>query len=386
MIPQYHIIMKLLLSAPFLNGNEWKYIQECLDTGWVSSVGKYVSLFEQNIADYVGAKYGVACVNGTAALHIALMMAGVKAGDYVILPNVTFIASANAIKYIGANPILVDACEATWQMDLDLLAHFLAEKTHIDALGNCILTENGQRIAAIMPVHILGNMGNMTELMDIATKYQLPMVEDATEALGSTFDGKHAGTFGKLGCFSFNGNKIITTGGGGVIVTDDETLAKRAKHLTTQAKSHKMEYIHDEIGYNYRLVNVLAALGVAQLEQLPHFLARKTEIANHYNKALSPIEDITFQSVLPQVQENHWLYTFRHPKAQALLHHLNSQGIESRPLWLPMNQLTMFQQDIFVSEKNVSDILYKTAISIPCSVNISREEQAYVVEEILSQC
>lgn len=374
--------MKLLLSAPFLNGNEWTYIQDCLDTGWVSSVGKYVSLFEQQVADYVGAKYGIACVNGTAALHISLMMAGVKAGNYVILPNVTFIASANAVKYLGAEPILIDACETTWQMDLDLLAHFLAEKTEIDGAGNCILKENKQRIAAIMPVHVLGNLCDMTKLLTIAETYHLPIVEDSTEALGSTFDGKFAGTFGKLGCFSFNGNKIITTGGGGVIVTDDEILAKKAKHLTTQAKSHKTEYIHDEIGYNYRLVNILAALGVAQLEQLPHFLERKTAISSYYHQALSSLSNVSFQAVLPQVKENHWLYTFQHPQAHELLGFLNTQGIESRPLWLPMNQLSMFAQAIFVSEKNVSAHLHQTCLSIPCSVNITAEEQAYVVAQI----
>ncbi len=374
--------MKLLLSAPFLNGNEWKYIQDCLDTGWVSSVGKYVSLFEQQVADYVGAKYGVACVNGTAALHISLMIAGVKAGDYVILPNVTFIASANAIKYVGAEPILIDACAATWQMDLDLLANFLAEKTEIDAAGNCLLKENKQRISAIMPVHILGNMGDMTQLLAIAKKHHLSIIEDSTEALGSTFEGKFAGTFGTLGCFSFNGNKIITTGGGGVVVTDDERLAKKAKHLTTQAKSHKTEYIHDEIGYNYRLVNILAALGVAQLEQLPHFLERKIAISGCYNQALSSFPNVSFQAVLPQVKENHWLYTFQHPQAQELLKYLNQQGIESRPLWLPMNQLSMFADAIFVSEKNISAHLYQTCLSIPCSVNITAEEQAYVVAQI----
>lgn len=374
--------MKLLLSAPFLNGNEWNYIQDCLDTGWVSSVGKYVNLFEQQIADYVGAKYGVACVNGTAALHISLMLAGVKAGDYVILPNITFVASANAVKYIGAEPIFIDACAATWQMDLDLLADFLVAKTEIDRDGNCILKESKQRIAAIMPVHVLGNMGDMAKLLAIASTYHLPIVEDSTEALGSTFDGKFAGTFGKLGCFSFNGNKIITTGGGGVIVTDDEILAKKAKHLTTQSKSHKTEYIHDEIGYNYRLVNILAALGVAQLAQLPHFLERKITISTYYNEALRSLPNVVFQAVLPQVKENHWLYTFQHPQAHELLAFLNAQGIESRPLWLPMNQLSMFADAIFVSSQNISAHLYQTCLSIPCSVNITAEEQAYVVAQI----
>ena len=275
----------LLLSGPNISGNEWKYVKECLDTGWVSSVGSYVTKFENMVAEYAGCKYGVATSNGTAALHISLMLAGVERDDYVITPNVTFIASINSIKYTGADPILIDVDPGTWQMDLDLLEDFLQNETD-EKDGHIFYIKDGRTIRCIMPVHVLGNICDMDRLMDIASRYNLKVVEDATESLGSYYKGKHTGGFGTLGCFSFNGNKIITTGGGGVIVTNDEELARKAKHLTTQAKSDPFEYVHDEIGYNYRLVNVLAAMGVAQMELLPSFVKRKKEIDAFYRKAL----------------------------------------------------------------------------------------------------
>ncbi|MEL6867611.1 MAG: DegT/DnrJ/EryC1/StrS family aminotransferase, partial [Bacteroidota bacterium] len=259
------------LSIPHINGKEWEYVKDCLDTGWVSSVGAYVSQFEQVVAEYAGARYGIACMNGTAGLHMAMHLHGIGQGDYVIAPNITFIATLNAIKYTGADPILMDINPHNWQMDLDLLAHFLEEQTDL-IKGQRVLKSDQRPIKAIMPVHVLGNMGNMTQLLELAKRYDLIILEDSTEALGSYFNGQHAGSFGAMGVFSFNGNKIISTGGGGVMVTDDEALAKRAKHLTTQAKVSSMEYIHDEIGYNYRLVNVLAAIGVAQMEQLPDLI------------------------------------------------------------------------------------------------------------------
>ncbi|NJL74795.1 MAG: DegT/DnrJ/EryC1/StrS aminotransferase [Saprospiraceae bacterium] len=282
------------LSVPHLAGNEWQYVKECLDTGWVSSVGSYVTKFEQMVAEFAGVKYGVACVNGTAALHISLRLCGVGSRDYVILPNITFIASANAVTYTNAEPIFIDVDAATWQMDLDVLEAFLKNDTFLDS-NRLYLKANGQAIKAIMPVHVLGNMCDMPRLMQLAEQYHLMVVEDSTEALGSYWKGKHAGSFGKLGNFSFNGNKIISTGGGGVIVTDDEYLAKQAKHLTTQAKVSADEYIHDEIGYNYRLVNVLAAIGVAQMEQLPAFIEKKKYMFDFYATHLQGVGDIRFQ-------------------------------------------------------------------------------------------
>ncbi|MCE3296512.1 MAG: hypothetical protein K0R65_2226 [Crocinitomicaceae bacterium] len=369
------------LSVPLLEGNEWKYVKECLDTGWISSAGSYVNQFEQMVADYTGAKYGVACMNGTVGLHIAQILCGVEAGDHVIAPNITFIATLNAIKYTGADPILVDVNPGDWQMDLDLLGEFLAKNTS-QKDGLTVLNSTGKAIKAIMPVHVLGNIGDLDKLMAIAEKYKLKVIEDSTESLGSFYKGKHTGTFGEMGVFSFNGNKIISTGGGGVMVTDNEELAKKAKHLTTQAKASAMEYIHDEIGYNYRLVNVLAAIGVAQMEKFPDLLRNKQKMDGFYRSELAGIGDIEFQSVSPDVKANCWLFTFKTSKMRGLLAHLNENGVMSRPFWMPMNRLNMFKNDIFVSENNHSDAIYESCISIPSSAGITEEQMQEVVKQI----
>lgn len=369
------------LSVPNVAGNEWKYVKDCLDTGWISSVGAYVTKFEEMVAAFAGAKYGVAAVNGTAALHIALLLSGVKQDDYVILPNLTFVASANSIKYLGAEPLLIDADPNLWQMDLDLLEEFLENET--DVKGNdLIYIKDGRRIGAIMPVHILGNMCDMDRFLSIVKKYPLPIVEDSTEALGTTYKGKSAGTFSPLAAFSFNGNKIISTGGGGVIVTDDETLAKHAKHLTTTAKASADEYYHDEVGYNYRLVNVLAAIGVGQMELLPSFIQRKKECVAFYKKELSGVGDIRFQQELPEVKTNGWLFTIQTDKQQQLLDHLNANKILSRRFWMPMNKLPMYKDCVYIQQKDNSDYIYNTCLSIPSSTSITDEELAIVVQEI----
>jgi dTDP-4-amino-4,6-dideoxygalactose transaminase len=261
------------LSAPSLKGNEWKYVKKCLETEWVSSVGKYVETFEKNVADYLGARYAVACMNGTAALHISLLLAEVKPNDEVIVPTVTFIAPVNAVKYIGAEPLFMD-CDDYCTLDIDKTKEFLA--THCELKqGITINKKTNRRIAAVLPVHVFGIPVNMDPLLELADRYNIKIIEDATESLGSLYKGKKTGTFGLLGCLSFNGNKIITTGGGGMIITDHEALAKRARYLTTQAKEDGMEYIHNEIGLNYRMVNVLAAIGVAQLEEIDNYVALK---------------------------------------------------------------------------------------------------------------
>ncbi len=369
------------LSVPNIAGNEWKYVKDCLDTGWISSVGSYVTQFEQMVADFAGAKYGVAAVNGTAALHIALLLTGVKQNDYVILPNLTFVASANSIKYLGADPILVDADADLWQMDLDLLEEFLENETD-EKNGELIYIRDGRRIGAIMPVHILGNMCDMDRFLSVVKKYPLPIVEDATEALGTTYKGKSAGTFSPLACFSFNGNKIISTGGGGVIVTDDEQLAKHAKHLTTTAKARTDEYYHDEVGYNYRLVNVLAAIGVGQMELLPSFIKRKKECVAFYKKELTGVADIRFQKELPGVETNGWLFTIQTGRQQQLLDHLNAHNILSRRFWMPMNKLPMYENCTYFQKKDNAHTIYNTCLSIPCSTNITDEELGRVVKEI----
>ena len=371
----------LLLSGPNMGGNELKYVTECITTGWVSSVGAYVDQFEKLTAAFAGTKYAVATSSGTTALHICLVMMGVNSDDYVITPNITFIATCNAIKYTGANPLFIDTHERSWQMDLDLLQEFLENETE-QKDNVCFNKKDGKRIPVIMPVHVLGNIGDMDRLMAIAKKHNLIVIEDSTEALGSYYKGKHAGSFGLLGTFSYNGNKIITTGGGGMIITDDETLAKKAKHLTTQAKSDPFEYIHDEIGYNYRLVNVAAAMGVAQMEQLPQFLIRKKEIIAFYKKELQGVGDIEFQEVSYDVDPNWWLPTIKTVKQREVLKVLNDHKMQSRPFWVPMNQLVMFTKNIYFNKTDRSDFVYKHCLSIPCSTNITDDDLKAVCEKI----
>lgn len=371
----------LLLSGPNISGNEWKYVKECLDTGWVSSVGSYVDQFEKMNASFAGSKYAVATSSGTTALHICLLLNNIGAGDYVIAPNITFIASINSIKYTNADPILIDVDKDTWQMDLNLLEEFLNKET-IQVNGVCTHKESKRPIKAIMPVHVLGNICDMDRLMKIASEHNLLVIEDATESLGSYYKGKHAGTFGVMGTFSFNGNKIITTGGGGMIITNDENLAKKAKHLTTQAKSDPFEYIHDEIGYNYRLVNTAAAMGVGQMEQLPSFIKRKHEIIALYKKELEGVGDIKFQKVEKDVNPNWWLPTIMTEKQREVLRVLNDNKMQSRPLWVPMNQLKMFKDDIYYTKENVSDFLYQRCLSIPCSTYITDENLKAVADTI----
>ncbi len=371
----------VLLSGPNLNGNELKYVTECIETGWVSSVGSYVDQFEKMSATFAGSKYAVATSSGTTALHICLVMLGVNENDLVITPNITFIATINAIKYTGASPILIDADEYNWQMDLDLLEEFLVNET-AQKDNACYHKKTGKRIPVIMPVHVLGNMCDMDRFMDLASKNNLVVVEDSTEALGSYFKGKHAGSFGLLGNFSYNGNKIITTGGGGMIVTNDEALARKAKHLTTQAKSDSFEYIHDEVGYNYRLVNVAAAMGVAQMEQLPGFLKRKKEIISFYKSELENIRDIRFQQVDEDVNPNWWLPTIMTDHQPNLLKKLNENKLQSRPFWVPMNQLRMFKKDEYITKDDRSNYIYKKCLSIPCSTNITDEQLVRVVDVI----
>jgi perosamine synthetase len=373
----------VLLSGPNMGGNVWKYVKDCLDTGWVSSVGAYVDQFENMTAEFAGTKYAVATSSGTTALHIALLLAGVDRNDYVITPNITFVATCNSIRYTGADPLLIDADEFTWQMDLDLLEEFLINET-IQKNGACYLKKNGRRIPVIMPVHVLGNICDMDRLVKLAQQHNLIVIEDSTEALGSYYKGKHAGSFGLMGTFSYNGNKIITTGGGGMIVTDDEQLAKKAKHLTTQAKSDSFEYIHDEIGYNYRLVNVAAAMGVAQMEQLPEFIERKKEIISYYKNELSGVGDISFQDVKQEVNPNWWMPTLKTNHQREILKVLNENKMQSRPFWVPMNQLRMFKDDLYYQNNDRSDYIYKHCLSIPCSTNITDDQLKGVVEKIKS--
>jgi perosamine synthetase len=370
------------LSVPNLAGNEWKYIKDCLDTNWVSSVGSYVTLFEKKVAEFCGVKHGIATSNGTAALHISLLLAGVRRDDLVIVPNITFVAPVNTIKYLGADPVLIDIDPESWQMDLGLLKDFL-EKETIKSGEHCVHIKSGRRISAILPVHVLGNMCDMNSLLEIAGNYNLPIIEDATEALGSYYNNTHAGSFGKFGCLSFNGNKIITTGGGGMILTNDDELAKRAKHITTQAKAKPNEYFHDEVGYNYRLVNILAAMGVAQLELMPAFLKRKKEVNTSYDDAFSEISGFQPQKIQQKVKANHWLYTIKVSNQPALRKYLWDMGLEVRPFWVPMNQLPAFTECIYYHKVDQSNNVYQSCLSLPCSTGISNDEIQRVIQSVL---
>jgi perosamine synthetase len=336
------------LHEPEFAGNELSYIKECLDTGWVSSVGKFVDEFEMRLAQFTGAKHAVAVVNGTAALEISVRLAGVNGGDEVLLPAVTFVASANAVAHCGAIPHFVDSEESSLGLDADALqAHLarIAERT-AGAWRNKV---TGRRLAAIVPVHVLGHPADLPRILKVASAYALPVIEDAAESLGSTLNGKHTGTFGLAGALSFNGNKIVTTGGGGAIITDDSALARRAKHLTTTAKrAHAWEFFHDEVGFNYRLPNLNAALGCAQLEQLPDMLSRKRRLAQRYRQCLARTTDFDFIDEPAGSRSNFWLNAVRANLAgmaerNAVLDGLIAAGYQCRPLWTLLHRLPMYQ-------------------------------------------
>ena len=372
------------LSIPNISGNELKYVKDCLDTGWISSAGEYVNKFEEAIQSYTGAKYAIACMNGTVGLQISLILAGVTKNDIVVAPNLTFVASLNAISYISAETVLIDTCEDSWQIDVDLLEKWLIENTTTIIGDKPITIEklSGKKIGAIMPVYVLGGFVNAEKLVKISIKYGIPIIEDSTEALGSFKKGKHAGTFGLTGVLSFNGNKIISTGGGGMILTDNKDLAIRARHITTTAKSDPLEYFHDEVGYNYRLVNVLAAIGVAQMENFEQILKRKKEIDALYKKELEGVGDIKFQTNDHDSNPNCWLFTFRTKKMRDLLIYLNHKQIQSRPFWTPMNNLPMYNDLMYINEYDISNKIFKECISIPSSSSLTIVDQKKVISEI----
>jgi len=370
------------LSLPNLAGKEWEYVKQCLDTGWISTAGSFVDRFEVEFAKYLEVDGAVSVVNGTAALHIALQLLGVENNDLVIMPNVTFVASANAISYVGASPLLIDIDQNSWQMDLGLLENFLATDCKLDSSDILVHIETSRKISALMIVHVQGNICDMDRLLAICNDYNLPVLEDAAEALGAKYKGQYAGTLGDIGCFSFNGNKIMSTGGGGMIVSCNSEHLKRAKHLTTTAKRDALTYFHDEVGYNYRLVNVLAALGVAQLEQLDAFIASKIDTASFYRDNLKGVGDIGFQLVQDGVASNEWLFTITTSLMQELLVYLNANGVMSRPFWIPMNQLPMYKNNLYVNHSDVSARVHGSALSIPCSTNILKSDLEQVVATI----
>lgn len=359
------------LHEPKFVGNEKAYVIDCIDSTFVSSVGKYVDRFEQEMADFTGARYAVATVNGTAALHIALKLAGVNQGDEVVTQSLSFVATCNAISYCGAKPVFVDVDRDTLGLSPESLGTFLSANAAKTTNG-CINKTTGRKISAVVPMHTFGQPCRIDAIAGICEEFGIPLIEDAAESLGSYYQGKHTGTFGKLAAFSFNGNKTITTGGGGMIITDDEALAKHAKHITTTAKKpHTYEFIHDEIGYNYRLPNINAALGCAQMESLPRLLESKRNIASAYAEFFAA-SNIIFVEELAQARANYWLNALVLEDKQArdeFLKELNEAGVMSRPVWRLMNELPMFENCQSTELVNAK-WLEERVVNIPSSARI----------------
>lgn len=368
----------IALHEPCFLGNEWAYLKECLDSTFVSSVGKFVDRFEADLATYTGAKHAVAVVNGTAALHLALLLAGVKANDEVLIPALTFVATANAVNYCGAIPHFVDSEERTLGVDPHALREHLQQITEIQN-GHCINRETGRVIRAVVPMHTFGHPVDIEGILQVAHDFHLVVVEDAAESLGSTYQGQHTGTFGLMGTLSFNGNKTITTGGGGAILTNDVALAKRAKHLSTTAKlPHRWDFMHDEIGYNYRMPNINAALGCAQLEQLPAFLLAKRRLHEVYQRAFLWIPNVHL--VVEQsgdARSNYWLQALLLDKSvvsqrDAILEVTNDVGLMTRPAWILMHKLPAYQKcprmDLAIAKS-----LERRLINLPSSVVLGKK-------------
>ena len=363
------------LHEPEFRGREWDYVKSCLDEGWVSSAGSFVTRFEDEIAKVTGRRFGLACVNGTAALHLALMLAEVRQGDEVLVPALTFVATANAVHHCGATPHFVDCEYLTLGMCPDALAAYLGQVATRGSDGVCINKKTGRPIRAMVPVHIFGHPARMPELCALAGRYGLAVVEDATESLGSTSDGRPVGRHGLIGVLSFNGNKIVTTGGGGALVMDDAELAGRARHVGTTAKlPHAWAFLHDEVGYNYRLPNINAALGCAQLERLPDFVARKRRLAKAYEQAFEEVPEVKCFRERPGTASNYWLNAIvlapeYAASRDALLEELNKDGLHCRPAWQPMHLLP-FQRDCPRAPLPQTEDIVARLINLPSSARL----------------
>lgn len=357
------------LHAPVFNGNEKKYLESCIDSTYVSSVGEFVDKFEVEIANYTGAKQAVVCVNGTNALHLALQLVGTENNTEVITQPLTFIATVNAISYCGAKPVFVDIGSDTLGMSPSSLLNFLESQTEQKSDG-CYNKTTNRKIVACVPMHTFGQPCRIEEIAGICKNFNIELVEDAAESMGSYFNGKHTGTFGKIGVLSFNGNKIMTSGGGGMLLFNDLKLAQKAKHLTTQAKiNHPWEFIHDEIGYNYRMPNINAALGLAQLEQINSFVAAKRELAAKYNAFFTSL-NIHYLSEIPLSKSNYWLNTVffkTENERNEFLEYSNNKNIMTRPAWQLMNKLPMFSNcQTFELENSVK--IANRLVNLPSSV------------------
>ena len=361
------------LAVPVFIGNEKKYLNECIDTTFVSSVGKFVDRFEEDTARYTGCKRAVVCVSGTNALHMSLILAGVERDDEVLTQALTFVATCNALSYIGAHPVFIDVDRDTMGLSPAAVREWLAKNSE-QKNGECYNKRTGRRVKACVPMHTFGHPVHLDELVEVLKEYHIELVEDAAESIGSLYKGKHTGTFGKVGALSFNGNKTITTGGGGMMLFNDEELGAYAKHITTQAKiPHRWEFRHDHIGYNYRMPNINAALGCAQLEHIEEYVASKRETAKAYEEFFRNIPEIEFFTEPKDTRSNYWLNVviLKDKKAQlSFLEYTNDNGVMTRPIWELMNRLPMF-------EKCENDGLKNTiwfadrVVNIPSSVRLN---------------
>jgi perosamine synthetase len=362
------------LHEPEFGGREWQYVKDCIDTGWVSSVGSYVDRFERELAAYTGAAHAVATSNGTSALHICLLLAGVEAGDEVLLPSLTFIATANAVSYTGASLHFVDSESVSLGVDAQKLEIYLRGIARV-VDDKCVNRNTGAVIRALVVMHVFGHPADLDALQEVASRWHLVLIEDAAESLGSTYRGRHTGNAGLLSALSFNGNKVVTTGGGGAVLTSDTTLARRAKHLTTTARvAHRWSFVHDEVGYNYRLPNLNAALGCAQLEQLAGMIERKRNLAARYCEAFAVVPGVSFLREPPDTCSNYWLNSIvldagHEERRDDVLAALNEAGFASRPIWTLMHKLRMYcssqRMDLTVAEQMEARV-----ISLPSSARL----------------
>ena len=376
------------LSVPNLKGNELKYVTTAVETEWVSTGGPYVNDFENRVAEYVHAKGAVSCQNGTSGIHTALLVAGVTQEDAVIVPTLTFIAAVNPVKYIGAFPVFMD-CDDSLCMDPDKLEKYCEQECNFSN-GKLFDRKSGKQIKAVIVVHVFGNMADMEAILSIVKKYDLILIEDATEAIGTYYTegklkGKYAGTIGHIGVYSFNGNKIITTGGGGMLVSDNRKYLKHAKHLTTQAKSDELYYTHDEIGYNYRMTNLQAALGLAQLEQLEDFIETKKKNYAYYKELLKNTEGIKLLPFRRTVRSNQWFYALycdgEKFNRDGLIEYLAENQIQSRPIWGLIHEQKPYENS-FAYKVEKAKMYWKHVVNIPCSTSLTLEDVERVVAAI----
>ncbi len=375
-------------AEPKISGNEWEYIKNCLDTGWVSSSGKYVEEFEKLVAEFTGSQFAVACQSGTSALHISLLLMGISQNDEVLVPTVTFISTVNVIKYVGASPVFFD-CDDYYNLKTNDVIEFI-ERNCENNDGELINKTSGKRVAAIMPVHVFGNAADIESLVKYCENFNIKIIEDAAESLGSFYTqgkikGKHTGTVGDIGCLSFNGNKIITCGGGGLILTDNKETAEKAKYLTNQSKDDNIKFIHNSIGYNYRLSNLHAAMGVAQMENLTNYINIKRNNYDYLKSYVDEIPGIKISEVPDYAENNHWMYVLKfNPEVidktlDEFIDYMRFNKIEVRPLWYPNHLQIPYKDNEVYSFKN-SMYLYERTINLPSSVCLSQNDMDRIIE------